>query len=68
MSSSTSRRTFLKQSALATTALATAQMTERLRAADSPGEAVGVAVIGVNGRGGALADGFASVGGARDAS
>ena len=34
-------------------------------AADSPSEAVVVGVIGVNGRGRALADTFATIGGAR---
>ena len=65
MNSSPSRRTFLKQSALTTAALAAAQATRRARAADSPNEAVVMGVIGTNGRGRALADGFATIGGAR---
>jgi predicted dehydrogenase len=61
-----SRRTFLKQSTLATAALATTQLTRQVRAAgDSPNEAVVLGVIGVNGRGRALADSFATLGGAR---
>jgi len=65
MSNQPSRRTFLQQSALGATALATAAWTTRSKAADSPSEAVVVGVIGVNGRGRALADTFATLGGAR---
>ncbi len=57
-----SRRLFLMQSAAAGLALAARRGT---RAADSPNEAINIGVIGVHGRGAALADGFASVGGAR---
>jgi predicted dehydrogenase len=63
MTTPTSRRAFLKQSAL--TALAAGAATRTLRAADSPAEAVAVGVIGVNGRGSALAESFATIGGAR---
>jgi predicted dehydrogenase len=65
MQTSANRRTFLKQSALTTAALSAASLARPARAADSPSEAVVLAVIGVNGRGNALADGFLSVGGAR---
>jgi len=65
MSNQPSRRTFLQQSALGATALATATWATRSKAADSPSEAVVVGVIGVNGRGRALADTFATIGGAR---
>ncbi|MEX0677887.1 MAG: Gfo/Idh/MocA family oxidoreductase [Pirellulales bacterium] len=64
MSSPTSRRTFLKHSALTTAALATPRA-RSARAADSPAESVVLGVIGVRGRGGALADSFATIGGAR---
>jgi len=63
MNTPPSRRTFLKQSALTT--LAATQLSRSLRAADSPAESVTLAVIGVNGRGAALADSFATLGGAR---
>jgi predicted dehydrogenase len=65
MSYTPDRRSFLKQSALAAGSAAFSSLARPSRAADSPSESVGVAVIGVNGRGAALADGFASVGGAR---
>lgn len=65
MSEIASRRAFLKQSALSTAALAATQVSRTARAADSPGESVVLGVIGVRGRGGALADGFATIGGAR---
>ncbi|MGD9720731.1 MAG: Gfo/Idh/MocA family protein [Pirellulales bacterium] len=65
MQHASSRRAFLRNSALAAGALTLAGDTRRSRAADSPNEAVAVGVIGVNGRGAALADGFASIGGAR---
>ena len=60
-----SRRSFLKDSLLAGGALATAAATRACAAADSPGEAVVLGVIGVNGRGLALAESFAAVGGAQ---
>jgi predicted dehydrogenase len=59
-----SRRTFLGQSAALSAALA-AGVAPSARGADSPGESVVIGVIGVNGRGSALAEGFAEVGGAR---
>ncbi len=65
MTHSATRRSFLKQSALAAGSIALATHTRRARAAQSASEEVRVAVIGVNGRGGALADGFATIGGAR---
>ncbi len=65
MSNPASRRTFLKQSALAAGSLAVSSSVRGARAADSPNEAVVIGVIGVHGRGAALADGFASIGGAR---
>ncbi len=66
MNPTPSRRTFLKHSALTTAALASTQFARSARAAaDSPGEAVVLGVIGVNGRGRALADSFATLGGAR---
>src|SRR5262249_59240412 len=60
-----SRRTFLKQSALVGGAWAVPAAARLARAATSANETVSIAVIGVNGRGAALADGFATVGGAR---
>src|SRR5256885_779960 len=60
-----SRRTFLQQSALTVGAVATSAVARHARAADNPGEAVVLGVIGTNGRGSALASGFAGVGGAR---
>ncbi len=65
MNFSSTRRTFLKHSALSTAALAATGLARQLRAADNPAEAVVVGIIGCNGRGGALADSFASIGGAR---
>jgi predicted dehydrogenase len=62
MSRAVPRRTFLQHSALAAGVLAYSSLT---RAADSPGEAVVLGVIGTNGRGSALASSFAAVGGAR---
>jgi predicted dehydrogenase len=60
------RRAFLQQSTWTAAALAaTTQLPRRARAADSPNEAVVLAVIGVNGRGRALAESFATIGGAR---
>jgi predicted dehydrogenase len=64
MTANLSRRTFIKHSATAGTAMALATA-RALRAADGPAESVVLGVIGVNGRGSALASGFASVGGAR---
>lgn len=60
-----SRRTFLKQSTLAAGWVVSTAATRAARAADNPAEAVAVGVIGVNGRGTALASSFAKVGGAR---
>jgi predicted dehydrogenase len=65
MSDIESRRAFLKHSVLTTAALAAAPVVRQGRAADNPGEAVVMGVIGVRGRGGALADSFATIGGAR---
>jgi predicted dehydrogenase len=65
MSEITSRRAFLKNTALTTAALAATHATSKARAADSPSEAVVMGIIGVNGRGSALADSFASIGGSR---
>ena len=59
-----SRRQFLKQSTLSGAALAIGTA-RAARAVDSPAESVVLGVIGVNGRGSALASGFAGVGGAR---
>ena len=64
MNSTTSRRMFLQQSALLSSALAVSA-SRTLRAADSPQEAVVLGVIGTHGRGTALASSFATVGGAR---
>src|SRR4051794_30199262 len=64
MSQTSTRRVFLGQSAALTVALA-ASAARSLRAADSPQDAVVLGVIGTNGRGSALASGFAGVGGAR---
>ncbi len=65
MTSTASRRVFLQQSALAAGALLAPASSRAARAADSPAETVVLGVIGVNGRGMALATGFAQVGGAR---
>ena len=65
MSSSDSRRAFLRQSALMAGALATSAVSRAARAADSPQDAVVLGVIGTNGRGTALAGSFAALGGAR---
>ncbi len=61
---SSTRRSFLVQTASIGGALAASRAWPAL-AADSPGEAVRLAVIGVNGRGTALAASFAGLGGAR---
>ena len=45
--------------------IASAQVARSARAADTPGEAVVMGVVGVNGRGAALAESFATIGGAR---
>ncbi|MBI3836900.1 MAG: Gfo/Idh/MocA family oxidoreductase [Planctomycetia bacterium] len=65
MSTSASRRAFLRQSALMAGTLATSAVSPAARAADSPQEAVVLGVIGTNGRGAALAGSFAALGGAR---
>jgi predicted dehydrogenase len=65
MSRRSTRRVFLAQSALAAGTAALTSAARAARAADSPNETVVIGVVGVNGRGSALADGFASVGGAR---
>ncbi len=65
MNTSTSRRAFLKHSALTGAAIATAKAARSLGAADSPQGAVVLGVIGTNGRGTALAASFAGIGGAR---
>lgn len=65
MSSTTSRRAFLQQSALTAAAAAASTAVRPIRAADSPGESVVLGVIGVNGRGSALAASFAAMPGAR---
>jgi predicted dehydrogenase len=67
MSRSVSRRAFVRQSAMVAGLAATpaALATRALRAADSPQEAIVLGVIGVNGRGTALAASFAAIGGAR---
>ncbi len=65
MSPIDSRRTFLKQSAVTTAALAVSAASRAARAGDNPQNAVVLGVIGVNGRGTALATSFAEVGGAR---
>src|SRR5262245_27307156 len=61
MSRNLSRRTFVKTSALAGVALAACHTSTALAEPDSANETVNVAVMGVNGRGTALAQGFASL-------
>ena len=63
MSQPLDRRRFLENSAAATVAFTAWSSAKALRAAESPGEKIVVGVMGINGRGRALADGFASVGG-----
>ena len=58
---SVSRRYFLAQSAAAASTLALASSARRSHAQDTSSEAVVVGVMGVNGRGGALAKGFAGL-------
>jgi len=69
MESTPSRRSFLRQSLALGGALAVDQISagprRSARGADSPNEAVVLGVIGTNGRGMALAESFAAVGGAR---
>lgn len=65
MTRSTTRRTFLQTTALTGAALAASRAARTLRAADTPAQAVSLAVIGTNGRGTALASSFATIGGAR---
>jgi len=66
MDPSLSRRTFLRRSLVAGAALSASARS--VRAFDSPHEAVVLGVLGVNGRGAALAASFAAIGGARVAS
>jgi predicted dehydrogenase len=58
---SLSRRDFLAQSAVAASALTVAGGVSTARSADSPNESVVLGVMGVNGRGAALAKGFAGL-------
>lgn len=60
MTDQTTRRYFLGQTAMAGAALATMSATRALRAADAPANKVVVAIMGTNGRGSALARGFAA--------
>jgi len=64
MNSHLNRRSFLKQTVVASAAAAAASVRPWLRAADSPGDRIVLGVMGVNGRGSSLAEGFSAVGGA----
>ena len=64
MHSRLNRRSFLKQTAVASAAAAVVSTRPWLRAADSPGDKIVLGVMGVNGRGSDLARGFSSLSGA----
>jgi predicted dehydrogenase len=64
MNSHLNRRSFLKQTVVASATAAAASVRPWLRAADSPGDRIVLGVMGVNGRGSSLAEGFSAVGGA----
>ena len=63
MNSTVSRRSFLKHSTLAATAVTALGAGRVLSAADSPGDRIVLGVMGTNGRGSDLARGFAALSG-----
>ena len=63
MHSHLNRRSFLKRTTAAS-AVAAASLHPWLRAAESPGDKIVLGVMGVNGRGSALAEGFSALSGA----